>query len=515
MQKIKSSFRISKKVKVFVLNKNTIGTVKAIKSQNSHFKSLKNATMKIIHYLAQFRLSRYSRILFVLSDIVVLNLSIILSTLFRWGSLDRLQDKSVATINLVINIVWIFLLLSRETLRKVRVEPIERIIHRLIGIFLVHISFIMFFIILLKYSDISRLKMLYFYYIFFTLLLISRITYLKLLQHIRKLGYNFRTVVIIGANEVGEQIHQSLVKDLSYGYKVLGFFSDEITAKTITAPLLGFIIELEEYLQQNKVNEMYVALRTEDASSIPHLQYLCEKYMVRIKFVPDFSEYTKASRVEIVFYDNVPVLTFRREPLEYPVNRILKRIFDISFSLCVILLIVPWLFPILALMIKMGSPGPVFFKQQRSGLDNDAFYCYKFRSMTVNKAADKRQAQKGDARITKLGAILRKTSLDEMPQFFNVLAGQMSVVGPRPHMVSHTEEYSKLINNYLVRHLATPGITGWAQINGCRGETKELKDMKKRVDHDIWYIENWSFLLDLKIVYLTVVSVFKGDEKAF
>jgi undecaprenyl-phosphate galactose phosphotransferase/putative colanic acid biosynthesis UDP-glucose lipid carrier transferase len=166
-------------------------------------------------------------------------------------------------------------------------------------------------------------------------------------------------------------------------------------------------------------------------------------------------------------------------------------------------------------LIKLDSPGPIFFKQERSGRDNQVFTCIKFRTMKVNMKANEKQATREDKRITKLGAFLRKSNIDEMPQFFNVFLGNMSVVGPRPHMLKQTELYSELINNYLVRHYAKPGITGWAQVNGFRGETKELKDMKDRVDYDIWYIENWSFLLDLKIIYQTVSNVFRGDENAF
>ena len=167
------------------------------------------------------------------------------------------------------------------------------------------------------------------------------------------------------------------------------------------------------------------------------------------------------------------------------------------------------------LLIKLNSRGPVFFVQERSGRDNKPFPCYKFRTMYVNDNAHTMQACKNDSRITKVGAFLRKTSLDEFPQFFNVLLGNMSVVGPRPHMLSHTEQYSELINNFLVRHYAKPGITGWAQVNGYRGETKELADMEGRVEHDIWYIENWSLLLDVKIVWKTFIQVFQGDENAF
>ena len=180
-----------------------------------------------------------------------------------------------------------------------------------------------------------------------------------------------------------------------------------------------------------------------------------------------------------------------------------------------IIFILSWLFPILALIIKSTSKGPVLFKQKRSGIDNIVFNCYKFRSMTQSLDADSKQATKGDSRITKIGAFMRRTSLDEFPQFINVFFGEMSIVGPRPHMLFHTEEYSKLIKKYMVRQLVKPGITGLAQVRGFRGETRKLKDMEGRVRLDVWYIENWSLILDVNIILLTIRNAIKGDEKAF
>ena len=280
-------------------------------------------------------------------------------------------------------------------------------------------------------------------------------------------------------------------------------------------PLLGDLDAIEDYIIKENVDEMYVALHIDHIAVIKKLTALCERYMVRIKFIPDFQQYTQSRKVEITFHENIPVLMLRKEPLESSVNRLLKKGFDLVFSSLVIVLIFPWLFPIIILMIKIDSPGPVFFWQRRSGRDNQEFWCVKFRTMRVNQLSDSLQATLGDSRVTKMGAFMRRTNIDELPQFFNVLWGTMSVLGPRPHMLMHTEQYSELINNYLVRHYAKPGISGWAQVNGFRGETKELIEMKNRVDHDIWYIENWSLLLDLKIIYLTVFNVFKGEKKAY
>ena len=181
----------------------------------------------------------------------------------------------------------------------------------------------------------------------------------------------------------------------------------------------------------------------------------------------------------------------------------------------VLLFILSWLVPLLGIIIKLESKGPVFFKQKRSGRNNNIFWCFKFRSMTVNQHSDVMQATKSDSRITKTGAFLRKTSLDELPQFLNVLRGDMSIIGPRPHMVAHTEKYSKEISQFMVRHFVKPGISGWAQVNGYRGETEEPGLMEKRVQHDIWYLENWSLMLDIRICFLTIINIFRGEERAY
>jgi putative colanic acid biosynthesis UDP-glucose lipid carrier transferase len=207
-------------------------------------------------------------------------------------------------------------------------------------------------------------------------------------------------------------------------------------------------------------------------------------------------------------------LSIRPEPLENPLNTALKRVFDILFS-GLFLIFFPLILIPVAIAIKISSPGPVFFKQKRTGLRGKDFYCYKFRTMRVNDDSDRQQATKDDPRKTKLGDFLRRTSIDELPQFWNVFKGDMSVVGPRPHMIKHTEDYSKLIDTYMLRHLVKPGITGWAQVNGYRGETKELWQMAKRVQYDVWYIENWDFFLDLKIIYLTVANALRGEKNAY
>ena len=225
------------------------------------------------------------------------------------------------------------------------------------------------------------------------------------------------------------------------------------------------------------------------------------------------SIYSKKLKYE--YYNYIPILALRTIPLDETLNNFIKRVFDVVFSLIVIAFLLSWFIPVLALLIKLESKCPVFFKQARNGINYNVFYCYKFRSMTPNKNAHLHQATRGDQRVTKIGKFIRKTSLDELPQFYNVLMGDMSVVGPRPHMVSHADIYAKNIDKFMVRHFVKPGITGLAQVSGYRGEVESEKDIIGRVKYDIFYIENWSLLLDIKIVTQTLSALLKGDDKAY
>jgi exopolysaccharide biosynthesis polyprenyl glycosylphosphotransferase len=235
---------------------------------------------------------------------------------------------------------------------------------------------------------------------------------------------------------------------------------------------------------------------------------------LKIKLLPDIKGLV-FDDLELEFYSNLPIISFRKEPLQNELNAATKRIFDVVFASFVLLGICSWLFPLIAILIKLDSRGPIFFKQQRSGRAGKDFLCFKFRTMVVNPEADTRQATKNDDRITRLGRFLRESNIDELPQFINVLLGDMSVVGPRPHMLKHTQEYSKTISNYMLRHLIKPGVTGLAQAKGYRGQTDDNYSMKNRVRVDILYIERWTFLLDLKVIGLTVKNMFKGEDNAY
>lgn len=459
------------------------------------------------------RYSRYIKIVFLFWDLVLLNIAYIISFYLRFGDLIRITSPANAAVILISNLMWVFLSLQLGTYNFIRTEGIEKVFARFSKQIFYHIILVFASIVILEYTGISKLRLVYFYSIFGLLIIVFKIILLNILKAIRKHGYNYRNIVIVGTGREGRAIYKYLSRDLVYGYRFLGYFEDDVRSEK-AVEYLGKLDTLQDYIVKNNVHELYWTLDDYNNEKLESLIYFCENHLVRIKFVPNVSKFINRRNIHIEFYDFIPVISIRKEPLQRPQNRILKRLFDFVFSLLAIFLVFPWLFPILILLIKLSSKGPVFFKQKRSGEDNRTFVCWKFRTMKMNGNSDIQQATKGDTRITKIGKFLRKSNLDELPQIFNVLLGEMSIVGPRPHMLQHTKEYSAQIKNYLARHFVRPGITGWAQVNGYRGETKELEQMEKRVEHDIWYIENWSFFFDLKIIVKTGLNMFKGEENA-
>lgn len=330
-----------------------------------------------------------------------------------------------------------------------------------------------------------------------------------------------RKIAILGSNEVTYKLGQYFLKN-KLTFNFAGYYNYNQPIAKATNNTLEELKNSIQFSIENNLDEVYSTLFPEDCKELAALIELADQHCVRIMFVTTASHYNSDKRIlEMLnyklhsFYNGIPVLVKRREPVNALNNRILKRAFDIIFSLAVIVFVLSWLYPILAILIKLESNGPVIFMQQRSGKNNKPFWCFKFRSMAINAESNSAQAVKNDTRITRIGAILRKTSLDELPQFFNVLLGDMSVVGPRPHMINHTEKYRLLIDNYMVRHFSKPGITGWAQVKGFRGETKDRQQMVDRVEHDIWYIENWSFFKDAAIILKTVSNSISGEENAY
>ena len=340
----------------------------------------------------------------------------------------------------------------------------------------------------------------------FAVIFLFKISLHFFLKKYRKdLGGNFRRTVILGNSPKSLQLRSFFDDNPEYGYNCIKEF--KIKSNTNIENIFKFIL-------QNEINEIYCSMAELNNEQINAMINFADNNLKVLKFLPDNKDvFTRKLNFE--YYGYLPIISLRKMPTDSTVNQLLKRTLDIVLSLGVIIFILSWLTPLIAILIKLESKGAVFFKQKRNGLDYNEFYCYKFRSMKPNPEADLHQANKNDQRITRIGKFMRKTSIDELPQFFNVLKGDMSVVGPRPHMVSHTHNFAENVDKFMVRHFIKPGITGLAQVSGYRGEIETDQDIINRVKFDIFYLENWSLLLDIKIVFQTVFNAVKGDKKAY
>ena len=443
-----------------------------------------------------------------ITDILIINLSFITAynyTNFRFtGNISQL---------IVANYLWILAAVYFGLYGR-------KFIHSLKHIYsLTFKSFILFTFLFFPYIFVSKggnnsfNVLLIFYVIMLTGLIINRYAY-SLFENLFKKYFKIaRPVAVIGANPMALRL-AGFFKESDNHFAFEGFLDQEGTSYLDnTGQVLPSIVHQIGLAAESGIKEVYVSLAPERIYEYESLQKEAEKHCMRLKLVPDMS-HSLVNHLKVSYMGEFAVLSHRNEPLEEIENRIKKRIFDIVLSSLVIVFILSWLYPIIALLIKLQSPGPVLFKQLRSGKDNQSFLCYKFRSMKVNTDGNK-QATRDDDRITGIGKFLRKTSLDELPQFFNVLLGDMSAIGPRPHVLTMTKEYSQIINQYMVRHFLQSGITGWAQVNGFRGETKDPLLMQRRIEYDIWYLENWSMWLDVKIVFMTIYQVIKGDKNAY
>ena len=465
-----------------------------------------------------YRYSTFIKAINLTVDYFMLNLSMVIAYLIIDKPNTIISDDKHLPVVLVFNLIWLLSTNITGLYEWVLNRDSIRTYQSFFKTYLLFVSLICF-IVLTAIGEttylITREFLLYSLLSFGVLVGLWKLVFLAIRKSSRNLLMDSRTIIIVGSGRIGQDIFEYFEQNPHSGYKVLGFFDDKATRVADIGLYLGSIDDCISYTLENNVDEIFCALPVSRSDKIEQLMLEADKHLIRFKIVPEYYINSKKRAMFVQNFDHIPLISVRPEPLENVLNRMVKRVFDIVFSLFIIVFVISWLFPILAILIKLESKGPVFFVQNRSGKNNVTFKCYKFRSMRVNIDADRKQAVKGDARITKVGAFIRRTSLDEFPQFFNVLVGSMSVVGPRPHMLSHTKEYAQLIDKFMVRHFLKPGITGWVQINGLRGETKTTDHLLHRVEADVWYLENWSFLLDLKIIFLTFLNVVKGDDGAF
>ncbi len=413
-----------------------------------------------------------------------------------------------------ISMAWLLISLIMGVYNETHILSFESFTSRTVqafGGFLLIIIFPLFFF---RIHILSRTFIVVVLLFTFTALVINRFIYLGLHLYFKQKDWLVNKVAVIGYNELSKKLVDYLEED-AVNKEVIGFCEEEENVGELSRyPIIGQISQTIEVCKYHKVSEIYSTIGPEQNPAIYNLIDQAEQNCIRFKLVPDLRFFTN-QKMHLHYVKEIPVFNLRNDPLEDIGDRVKKRIFDIVVSLLVTIFILSWLIPIIGLLIWLESKGPIFFAQKRSGKDNKTFYCLKFRSMRLNATSHLQQATKNDVRITKVGKFLRRTSLDEFPQFLNVLKGQMSIVGPRPHMLKHTNEYSQQINQYMIRHFMKPGITGWAQVNGYRGETKTIGQMKKRVEYDVWYMEHWNLMLDLKIIFMTVMNALKGEKNAY
>ncbi len=449
-----------------------------------------------------FKRGRYSGLLRPISYVIDLTIIHVLAYQFFDTQLQYLHFI------IFVSLAWVILSLKSNFYEIYRFTHVAKIISLVSKQGLLYFLIVFAFFGFYNNLDINPIAIIKYVVLVMLLISIIKLTIYFLLKKYRQvLGGNNRRVVIIGLNQKTDQLRKFFLDRPEFGYHLQKTFDLKGKNK----------IELEaclDYISENNIDEIYSSVAELNNDNLIKLIDFADNNLKILKFLPDNKEiYTK--KLDFDYYGVLPILSLRKIPMDEPFNKFIKRSFDILLALFIIVGILSWLTPILGLIIKLESKGPVFFKQKRNGLDYKEFYCYKFRSMTPNPIADLYQVTKGDERITKVGKIIRKTSIDELPQFINVLKGEMSVVGPRPHMVSHTHMYAERIDKFMVRHFVKPGITGLAQVSGYRGEVENDNDIINRVKYDIFYLENWSLFLDLKIVFQTIYNAIKGEDKAY
>lgn len=449
------------------------------------------------------RIKKYSsliRPLIILFDLIVINVVVYF-----------FSDKQFFNLkfSIYLSIFWLLISYYTKFYNVYRYTHVLRLITLILSQFFVFLlAFFAYFTIFEEGQIVNKQSNIVFYFV--SIITLFKFIFFFLLKTYRLSGNNYRNVVVFGKRKSAQNIASIFEKRQDLGYRFKGFFTD----KTNVTGHSGNIEQGLDYILKQEIDEVYCEESSMTREKFKQIRIFCNKHKIDFSLVPENKAiYSKDFILE--YYGTIPVLKPKQLPFERIETHILKRVFDVIFSFFVCLLILSWLLPTLWIIVKLNSKGSFLFKQKRDGANGKQFYCYKIRSMKNNSLADKISTTKDDARLTSVGSFLRKTSLDELPQFFNVLKGDMSVVGPRPHMNIQTKKYLNEIENYKIRNSVKPGITGLAQVSGYRGEVKKKSDIENRVRLDIFYIENWSFFLDIKIILQTILSIFKEEEKAY
>lgn len=450
------------------------------------------------------RYSNFIKNLHFAGDLLVLNMAYVLTCLLSYGSF--FSDQLFFFI--LINFVWLFsiiMLRPYEISRLIQIIRVLRIQFNLLGLHLLITVATCFFA-----SDMGipeKSFIINFYLLLFGISLPSKVGFVLFIRRYRSLGYNDRKIAIVGYGKLSKELGNFLQQHPEYGYQLVGYFDD----KEENDRILGKFSDIEAYSLEHKIDELYCSMPIVESKMAGQLVDFGEENLITIKLISDFHEFS-FKRMELEKYGGFPVINITSSPLDDFLNKLTKRTFDILFSLFVHVFLLSWLTPILAILIRLDSPGSVFFIQKRTGIGNKTFKCYKFRTMKKKEKYEGAEDDEDAVEMTKLGAVLRKYGIDELPQFLNVLIGNMSVIGPRPHILRHTEEYKKLTEKFMFRHSVKPGITGLAQVKGYKGQIDSLHFIRNRVILDRFYIENWSLAFDIKIALLTISDLFFNKE---
>ena len=440
------------------------------------------------------------------------------SGMVSWPFENLLRERHTVLILLAVEALWLLSAQAVHLYQDIRSRDflfeIVALLKNGVALFVGTIVLLFFF----KETDLSSIFVVVFTLSSMVLLTLEKYFTRRFLKSIRRRKKNLRNVLVIGAGKIGIHFAETVLKNPSFGYNVIGFLDDR-EVESLNGKYLGPTRDLVSVMQSRRVDDVVVALPNRAHRKIEDIVNLCKNSTSRVRIIPDLKGLGLGS-YELTTFGNLPIVSYRQNSVNETHWRAVKRLFDITFSIFAFVFLLSWLWPLVFILQKLFNKGPIFYCARRWGRHGNEFICYKFRSMVpeslnVDCNGNHQFTKKGDQRVTKFGSFLRTSNLDELPQFINVLRGEMSVVGPRPHDSAENAKLKELVDSYMWRHMVKPGITGWAQVNGLRGGTDDIELMKRRTMYDIWYIENWSFWLDIQIILKTIWLMIKGDPQAY
>lgn len=452
----------------------------------------------------------------LVADLLILNLSFLLSAIIAQSFEILVARNYMFVLLLFLNFIWFINVNLSGFYLDFFTRSFSFQFFNILKLVFFQVGFTVLFIFLTKENLFTR-NFIVLYGVLLTLSISLRTAIFKnILISLRRKGKNIRKLLIIGAGEVGKSFKDTIVRNADFGYQFKGFLDNTINSEEV----IGSFDDLDEKLKALEIDEVVIALSSQPQELLDEIIRVCNINAVRIHIIPDYFRFL-SSRFQISSIGNFPIIKARQEPLEEANRRFLKRLFDILFSIFILVFLLSWLYPVIAILIKINSKGKVLFVQKRIGTKNEMFECYKFRTLTSESSKESQTFKPvtlGDKRVTTIGKILRKTNIDELPQFFNVLKGDMSVVGPRPLAIPYQDLYGKIFEEIKMRLNVRPGLTGWAQVNGLRGDVEDEEENNRRtilrMKYDLWYIENWTMRLDFQIILMTIWQMIKGDTKA-